>query len=182
MVICWSAASFSYYLITFNVKYMDGSIYIVYLIAYGSEVLGNFTGAIFIKIYKTWKVLCISFAFAGIFALVFAIFSYVGDWVTYASVLIIKFGIGSAFNGLYIANYELFPNIFLATCFAICHFTSNFATVASPLIAELDNPIPMIALAVITLIASKSLLFLRKPVDTKISDEELSKLLTSTSD
>lgn len=59
-------------------------------------------------------------------------------------VLIAKFGISSAFNIIYVSHHHVFPVLFAATAFGICNFTTRIFTGVSPILAQLDEPYPMI--------------------------------------
>lgn len=62
-----------------------------------------------------------------------------------------KFGISSSFNILYVSHSEIFPVLFSATALGFANFVSRVATGISPVIAFMEEPIPMIAFMVLAL-------------------------------
>ena len=47
----------------------------------------------------------------------------------------------------YLSIVQLFPTLFSGTASGICNFVGRLATIGSPIIAELDAPVPMLILA-----------------------------------
>ena len=58
-----------------------------------------------------------------------------------------------SFDVCYLANSTLFPAIFSGTAFGICNIAAKIATILSPLVAELDPPIPMTIFTIIAAVA-----------------------------
>jgi len=77
-------------------------------------------------------------------------------------VLITRFGINSAFTLCYIITADYFPSIVSSRVFGICNLFSRFATILSPMIAELEPPVPMIVYSIICSITMISSLALTK--------------------
>lgn len=134
-IFLWSVSSFNYYLITFYMKYVPGSIYVNTTAAALSEnisyvVSGLLLNRIGIKL---------SFVFALIIAVIggFLLASMPATGLTEASfVLICKFGISWSFNNCYLATPLLFPAHLRVRTFGICHLMASFVTVLAPLLAE----------------------------------------------
>jgi hypothetical protein len=59
-----------------------------------------------------------------------------------------KGGIKISFDVCYLANSTLFPAIFSGTAFGICNIGAKVATILSPMIAEVNAPIPMTVFSV----------------------------------
>ena len=68
-------------------------------------------------------------------------------------IIFAKFGISCTFCVLYVINVKIFPTLFAATAFGFCNFMARFVTVLAPLVAQLDQPTPMITFVVSTAIA-----------------------------
>ena len=54
-----------------------------------------------------------------------------------------KFGISAAFNMIFIASVQLIPTIVAASVFGYCNVLARLMTVLSPIVAELDYPLPL---------------------------------------
>ena len=54
-----------------------------------------------------------------------------------------KFGISAAFNMIFIASVQLIPTIVAASVFGYCNVLARSMTVLSPIVAELDYPLPL---------------------------------------
>lgn len=77
-------------------------------------------------------------------------------------VLITRFGINSAFTLCYIITADYFPSIVSSRVFGICNLFSRFATILSPMIAELAPPLPMMLYSLVCSITMISSLGLTK--------------------
>ena len=77
-------------------------------------------------------------------------------------VLITRYGINSAFTLCYIITADYFPSIVSSQVFGICNVFARFSTILSPLIAEIDAPVPMIIYVLICSLTMFSSLFLTK--------------------
>jgi hypothetical protein len=53
-------------------------------------------------------------------------------------------GVKVAFDTCYLANAMIFPTIFSGTAFGICNIAAKMTTILSPMIAEIEPPVPMI--------------------------------------
>lgn len=80
-------------------------------------------------------------------------------WFTFTA----KVGTHITFSNAYYASFSdvrVFPLLKRATAIGICQFVARGLTIFSPMVAELDKPIPMLVLAFITLAALIGALFL----------------------
>ena len=75
--------------------------------------------------------------------------------------LLTRGGINICFVLCYIINAEYFPAILSASIFGICNLFSRITTIASPLIAEVHAPIPMLIYITVCTISSFFSLFLK---------------------
>lgn len=80
--------------------------------------------------------------------------------MTYAAILIIKFGIAAAYNGVYIANSVFFPTLYLGASYGVVNILSRATTIFAPQVAEIPRPAPMIILAILAGFAAIAGLFL----------------------
>lgn len=75
-------------------------------------------------------------------------------------VLIAKFGIASAFNLAYIITPTFFPTYLCTTAFGIVNAVAMASSIFSPVIAELNQPVPMLIYGFTSAIAMVTCLFL----------------------
>ena len=80
---------------------------------------------------------------AGLFILFYGL-QHQTEWTFLLQILVAKFGIASAFNIIYLAHGGLFPVMFAASSFGYCNFFARTFTIASPLLARIEQPLPMI--------------------------------------
>lgn len=59
-------------------------------------------------------------------------------------IIMAKFGISSAFTISFIASVQLIPTIFAASVFGYCNFSARIVTMMSSIVAELDEPTPLV--------------------------------------
>lgn len=76
--------------------------------------------------------------------------------------LVTRYGINSAFTLCYLITADYFPSIISSQIFGICNVFSRFSTILSPLIAEVDPPVPMLVYCLICGMTTFSSLFLTK--------------------
>jgi Na+/melibiose symporter-like transporter len=131
LLFLWVVSAFDYYLINFQLKYIDGDIYTNTIVSSVSEVTAYLvSGALYEKIGTK-----ISFIASFILAVVGSIFLITfGD--AHKSLIPImvlgsKFGISASFNVVYLAN-GLFPALYSSTTFGICNFFARLAGMIAP--------------------------------------------------
>ena len=163
MIYIWIASSFDMYLITFQMKYLPGSIFVNTLVSSGFDFpISICAGFLYAKL-GVRKTLPIFFAISlvGGIALVF-----VGDAEGYSKfvppllVMTARLGVKVALDLCYLANSTIFPGIFAGTAFGLCNLGAKLFTIMSPLLAEADKPLPMIvysALLVGAIVAAASI-------------------------
>ena len=59
-------------------------------------------------------------------------------------ILVAKFGVASSFRIVFITHASIFPTMFAATSFGFCNFMARAFSAVAPLLAEVDQPVPMI--------------------------------------
>ena len=130
-------SSFGYYLISYEMKYIRGNIYLNCGISSFSELLANVFSALLYNRIGFKKTFVISY----MIGLVGMLFLVMTDTLQYGwlSLFILgsKFGVSSTFNIAFIAIYQIFPATIMATCFGVCNVGARFATILSPYVAEL---------------------------------------------
>ena len=161
-ILFWTVSSFNYYLLTFELKYIPGNIYVNTSVSCLSEVLADIVSGYLMNIIG----IRLSFLFAFITATlggILMIFLYNVDSAMAVFVLLSKFGVAFAFNTAYLSTPMVFPVILTSTAFGLCNLVARFATIASPIIAEVSNPVPMIAFSVASIIGALCAFFVTEP-------------------
>lgn len=145
MVVLWSVSSLDYYLISFFLKYIPGSIYVNATVSTLAEIVANMTSGAVYKFFgaKTAFVLCFTISAVGGF-LIALMPSDANSLLEAFFVLVAKFGISFAFTMVYLITPGLFPTELRGTVFGICNVIARFLTILSPILAELNEPTPML--------------------------------------
>lgn len=60
-------------------------------------------------------------------------------------VLVAKFGISCSFNIIYVSHSSVFPIAFAATALGFCNFFARVFSASSPVLAQIEEPLPVIA-------------------------------------
>ena len=160
----WSASASCFYIIGFYIKYVPGDPFRnVIVISIGDALSSIAAGSISTSIgAKNTLFLSFSLAALGAVALMFAHDNATNKYIIPIFVLITRFGINSAFTLCYIITADYFPSIVQSRVFGICNLFSRFATILSPMIAELDAPLPMVVYSIVCSITMISSLGLTK--------------------
>ena len=148
MLYLWVATSVSYYITSFNVKYLNGNMFYNSIAMASSECLSLFlAGYIFLKFGLKKAVL--SAYICGIVGSVMILFFKSYSSIMPLFVLIARFGIGSVFGLIYLGNL-IFPVKYASQTLGLCNTAARLFTVMSPVIAELDHPTPMLIFIVLS--------------------------------
>ena len=75
------------------------------------------------------------------------------DYIPYMLSLA-RCGMKVTFDICYLANSLLFPAIFAGTAYGFCNIGAKVATILSPMVAEVDAPVPMISFTSVALVAA----------------------------
>ena len=152
MLLVWVCTSTCYYIGNFYLKYLKGDIFINTTISAfaetGSLVLA---GGIYLN-FGLKKALLICYFICAIGSVFTALFeNSLVNWIP-VFVLFSKFGVGAAFGLIYVANF-IFPVEIASQTLGFCNTTARLFTMVAPLVAELDPPVPMIAMTSCAVIA-----------------------------
>mgnify|MGYP002636807224 CR=1 FL=1 len=131
-------------MLLFYMKYLPGNIYSNTFSACITNIIAQLSaGAIYKKfgLKKTFTGLfCMSIT--GAFVIIF-----LGTdntfWMPFFVVLTV-FGFGGGFVLVYVATFAVFPVLFASTASGFCNFFGRLLTVAGPIVAEMDPPLPII--------------------------------------
>lgn len=135
-IIIWTSGSFNYYLIAYQLKYIQGDLYINTIVSSTSEVCAFIFSGVLINKYGIKKTLIGSnlLAIVGMSALNLDLQSQI---LLPLCILGSKFGVACAFNVAFVSNQQLFPVSFVATSMGYCNIFSNVGTIFAPYVAEL---------------------------------------------
>ena len=161
MTVFWTTSSFNYYIITFYLKYIPGNIYVNTSLASTAEICAYFGSGIVMNYFGVKLSFMISFILAAVGGILLVIFFNAEGALIATFVLFAKFGISFAFNLSYLATPQMFPTALCATAFGICNVFARVATILSPLVAELPDPVPMSVFSIMCIVSAFLPLFLR---------------------
>eukprot|EP00347_Sterkiella_histriomuscorum_P019689 403340662 len=167
ILVFWIVSSFDYYLISFQMKYINGDIFINTIVSSVSEVIAYILSGAF-YMYIGFRIsFLVSFIIAIIGSLFYVIFKNTASNAL-ISVMILgsKFGISASFNLVYLAN-SLFPPLYASTVMGLCNMFARVASMIAPQIAEVEGPVPMILFCIFAGVAAVLSLFIRPGKDQK---------------
>ena len=136
MIIVWSSAAFSTYLCGFQLKYIQGDIYVNVIVAQISEILAYIISGSLLYFFSIKIVLVFAFAIGACGMLALVATQTKNQILLCVFIFTAKIGIASGFNTVFIANTKLFPVGIAATTFGICNTFCRAATIITPYIAE----------------------------------------------
>ena len=152
MTLVWQALGFSYTLVSFELKYLQGDIFTNSYSSAAAEIVAKLgAGVVLLRMgIKPLFAAAFFIAFLGAFNLIQM--SAEADPVL-ASVLIMmtKFGVSMGWVAACLSMIELFPSSLVATAFGICNVMNKSVAMIAPLVAEIAPPTPMMIVASITL-------------------------------
>lgn len=157
----WLASSFNLYLLHYNTKKLPGSFFANNLVSSVIDIpVTVFGGILYYLVGPRWS-FTVTFACAligGLF-LLFLGADYPALVPYFLSLA--KCGIKVTLDTCYLANAMLFPAIFAGTAFGICTVGAKLASTLSPMLAELEAPVPMIVFTSVSAVALLVSYFLR---------------------
>ena len=155
MCVVWLITSFNYYLIQFLVNTFD-QIYTTAVFSSVSEMVGIVAGGALFNELGVKKSLSLSFSIALIGSTMILGYglAHEDSWIFPVLILIAKFGISSAFNILYVSHPSVFPTLFGATALGMCNFVTRIFTAISPIMAQIEQPLPIAAFIVLSMIGT----------------------------
>ena len=104
MAIFWTSSSFNYYIITFYLKYIPGSVYVNTVLSCAAEITAYLVSGVIMKIFGVKLSFIIAYILAATGGILMVIFFNASDDLIAVFVLFTKFGIASAFNLTYLAT------------------------------------------------------------------------------
>ena len=164
MVGIWVSASFGYYLISYQLKYLKGDLYLNGAMSSISEVVCYLISGFLQAKFGFRRVLVIAFCVSLVFMLVLTFVEIDSNAVLSLIILSCKGGVSMGFNLAYLGNAQFFPVSIVATSYGICSFVARVFTIFSPYIAEIKpQEIPQLFFVVFCGVAMVAGIFLKPP-------------------
>jgi MFS family permease len=171
MTVIWLTTSFSFYLISFLLTHF-GQVYTTTIFSSISD-LGAYTvaGNVF-KCLGVKKTYLLGYSISSIGGIILLFFGLKHQNAWYFPVLVVfaKFGVALSFGVNYISNSYLFPTLFAATAIGLCNTIARVFSAMSPILAQMDEPLPMVLFSCASLFTFAFIFFLQVP---KSSPDEL---------
>ena len=151
MSFIWLSVSFNWYLLQFLVNTFE-NIYATGLGASASDIVAYaLSGLIYEKLgIKLTIAICYASSTIGGLIILFYGLSHQETWIFPILITLTKFGISCSFNVVYVAHSSLFPVLFAATAMGLCNIVARIFSSLSPLLAQMEEPDPMIIFTILT--------------------------------
>jgi len=153
LIYIWIASSFNLYLLHYNTKKLPGDFFTNNLVSSSIDVPVTVFGGFLYFLLGPRYSFTLTFALAclGSLSILFLGNSH-PDLVPYF-ISLAKCGIKVTLDICYLANAMLFPAIFAGTAFGICNVGAKVASIVSPMLAELEAPVPMAVFSGVAFVA-----------------------------
>ena len=162
MTMAWIACAFNFYLTGILVKYFPGDFNFNNFVMFASDISGVLLAGYLCQKWIPKVFFALFFGiqiFAGLSIVLFVDNGNPG-WSMPFFVGCCRFGVAGAFVGVWINHAKMFPTLFVATSMGISNIFARVFVVASPMIAEVTYPIPVIIFTLLNILAAASTLFL----------------------
>jgi Na+/melibiose symporter-like transporter len=137
MSLSWSAASFTYYMVAYYLKYIPGNIYVNIILSSLAEAIIILSSGFIAKALGSKTTLFLSFAVGGFFGMGLIFVNPENTIAILICILLTKSGIASAFNLCFLVTAEFFPIMFSSTVFGACNIIARITSIMAPIIAEM---------------------------------------------
>ena len=136
MCTVWASASFGYYLIGYDLKYIRGNKYVNGIISSCSECVAFLVAGVMLKLVGVKKTLIVSYLI-GLIGMFTLLLTTTENQVALSFMILgAKFGVSVVFVVAYVGNYSLFPTSIVGTTMGICNIFSRVSTIFAPYVAE----------------------------------------------
>jgi hypothetical protein len=161
MVFFWSSSSFSIYLVNYSIKNQTGDFFMNNLVAAISDVPIAIIGGVLYHKFGLRVVLFSFYVLSLIGAIATIIANNVNEDILPITIALAKGGVKVTFDVCYLGNSFLFPAIFAGTAFGFCNAGAKISTILAPMLAEVNPPLPMIILSILTGLGAFSSFFIK---------------------
>ena len=134
----WVCASFNFYLIGFNSKYLPGDVFDNVIALNISDVAANLMAAVILNQVNLRYAIC----FTSIIILVGGILISCAPPTTIMMpffLIITRSGANGLFAICYVATASMFPTLFSASAFGICNIVARSFCIFAPQVAEIAH-------------------------------------------
>ena len=131
MLFLWIASAFDYFLINFQLKYIEGDIYINTIVSSVSEVCAYVLSGAVYGIIGPKISFVVSYIIAIIGSIFYIIFGTSAKSLVPVMILGAKFGIAGAFNCVWMAN-TLFPSQYASTTLGLFNAFARLSSMLAP--------------------------------------------------
>ena len=152
MGLMWINVQMSYWIMSFEMKYLAGNIYDNLITSSVADIIGTFVSLILYEKFgmKQSFLICLSLSILG--GLMMLNWRNSSTWMP-LFLFFAKLGSASTFNLCFISNTDIFPTLFTTTALGICDFSAKILSIGAPQIAERNEPIPTVMFVFINAIA-----------------------------
>ena len=134
MTVLWTASSFCYFLINFQMKYIHGNTFLNTGSAALSESIAYLCGGLLVKKFGAKKSFISAFLFSatGSLLIIFIPHTSVSGTAYAGFVMATGFGVAATFNMVFIVTADYFPPALLGSAFGFCNLFARSFTFLSP--------------------------------------------------
>lgn len=169
---CWLSISFGFYLITFEIKYLPGSVFVNVLMSTAADILAKplAFGVLSALGVKRSYLFGFCVAIIGVAMLIATEGKFESKLITGVCLFVAKLGLACTFTFNYLSLEKLFPTLFCATASGSCNFFSRLITIFAPIIAEIPPPLPNAMLLGLLMVALFSTFSLEVPTKEQLEN------------
>ena len=176
MVFVWLSTNLNWYMCNFMVNEYE-KVYVSGVASYTTDIVVSILLTYFFKRFGVKNLLFSSFTFAavgGALVLTYGL-QHQNSSGFIVSLLVARFGITMAYNTAFVGHADLFPVLFATSSMGYCSSLARLFTAISPILAKMDQPLPMYIFTVSCLLTGILTLFLHTAgsnVATKATDSD----------
>ena len=163
LIIAWITSSFDWYLIGFQLDNIGGSIFINTYISAASDLIVTLLSGIIYYYIGIKLSFIILFLISGVGGIINMVVQTDNDYGIALMLLIAKFGVGGTFTLVFLSIAHLYPSVLATTTFGICNVCARMATIAAPLVAELDKVYSNLIFTILAISSAILCLFIIEP-------------------
>lgn len=154
MTMTWQALGFTYTLVSFELKYLQGDIFVNSYTSAMAEIIAKLgAGVVLIRLgLKPLFAAAFFISFMGALNLL-QLSEHADPLFVGIFIMMTKFGVSMGWVAACLSLIELFPASLVATAFGICNVCNKLVSMIAPLVAEMAPPTPMTIVVIVTAIA-----------------------------
>ena len=160
LFLIWATTQFCFQTLVFYVKHIPGDIFEKIGIQSIIDTFACSVAGILAQILGTQQTMTLSFLVATIGGILIAI-SNTHEMIL-VGLLVTRLGIDCSYCLIYVLTMEKFPSSIQARLFGIFTLSASVSTILSPIIAEMDDPLPLFLYIIICFLSMVSSLTLEK--------------------